>query len=220
VRRVVDRSGFTCRNGDAVASFHLVVLAYHGIFTAYGFWLPNDPRGSWSDFVGAWELVRFGKATTVTTHRSLARVPHDRSLRLAAKEALKYPPVTFDGRQALSVSKGIAAAVREANFVLLACSILPDHVHLVFERHRRNAEQIMGHMKAKATMRLREDGNHPLAAYVSPGDRMPTLWTERSWKVYLDSPQAIRRAINYVEQNPVKERKPIQNWSFVQPFGG
>lgn len=26
---------------------------YHLIMTAYGFWLPNDPRGSWSEFVGA-----------------------------------------------------------------------------------------------------------------------------------------------------------------------
>ena len=40
-----------------------MVLAYHLIFTAYGFWLPNDPRGSWSDFVRAWELFITGKAT-------------------------------------------------------------------------------------------------------------------------------------------------------------
>jgi hypothetical protein len=29
------------------------VLAYHVVLGAYGFWLPNDPRGSWSDFVGS-----------------------------------------------------------------------------------------------------------------------------------------------------------------------
>jgi hypothetical protein len=28
-----------------------MILGYHVIFGAYGFWLPNDPRGSWSDFV-------------------------------------------------------------------------------------------------------------------------------------------------------------------------
>ena len=49
-----------------------MVLAYHVIFGAYGFWLPNDPRGSWSDFVGAWELLRFGKATKTTERRSVA----------------------------------------------------------------------------------------------------------------------------------------------------
>lgn len=37
-----------------------MIHAYHFILSAYGFWLPNDPRGSWSDFVGAWELFRYG----------------------------------------------------------------------------------------------------------------------------------------------------------------
>ena len=60
------------------------VIAIHVIITTYGFWLPNDPRGSWSDFVGAWELLKFGRATKVTTRRSLAKVAHDREKRLAA----------------------------------------------------------------------------------------------------------------------------------------
>ena len=41
------------------------VLAAHIIFTCYGFWLPNDPRGSWSEWVASWELLRYGKATKV-----------------------------------------------------------------------------------------------------------------------------------------------------------
>ena len=38
----------------------MAVLAYHAIFTAYGFWLPNDPRGSWSSYVRSWELFLAG----------------------------------------------------------------------------------------------------------------------------------------------------------------
>ncbi len=83
-----------------------MILASHVIFSTYGFWLPNDPRGSWSDFVGNWELTRFGKATTVTTHRSLARAPHNRADRIAAKQLLNFPPVRFDGMQALAVANG------------------------------------------------------------------------------------------------------------------
>jgi len=30
-----------------------MVRGYHVIFGMYGFWLPNDPRGSWSDYVGS-----------------------------------------------------------------------------------------------------------------------------------------------------------------------
>ena len=58
-----------------------MVLASHVIFSAYGFWLPNDPRGSWSTFVGSLELFRFGPATKVTTRRSVAHQPHDHVLR-------------------------------------------------------------------------------------------------------------------------------------------
>jgi hypothetical protein len=48
-----------------------MVLAYHVIFTAYGFWLPNDPRGSWSEWVGSWELLKFGRATKTDTRRAV-----------------------------------------------------------------------------------------------------------------------------------------------------
>ncbi len=51
-----------------------MIHAYHAIFGAYGFWLPNDPRGSWSDFVGAWELLRFGKSTRSFERRILPRI--------------------------------------------------------------------------------------------------------------------------------------------------
>ena len=82
-----------------------MVLGYHLIITTYGFWLPNDPRGSWSDFVASWELFRFGGATKTTARRSVAGAEHDWRSRLAAKSALKYRPVSFDGHQALAVER-------------------------------------------------------------------------------------------------------------------
>lgn len=55
-----------------------MVIGYHVIFGTYGFWLPNDPRGSGSDFVWSEELFRFGgKATKVETRHSVAGVKHD-----------------------------------------------------------------------------------------------------------------------------------------------
>src|SRR5438874_9310157 len=69
-----------------------MIVGYHVIFGAYGFWLPNDPRGSWSDFVGSWELFRYGQATKTNETHSVARRPHDIRRRLDAKESLKYPP--------------------------------------------------------------------------------------------------------------------------------
>ncbi len=42
-------------------------------------------------------------------------------------------------------------------------------------------------------------------------------WGTGRWKV-LDTPDEVRRAIRYVESNPLKEGKPRQSWSFVAPF--
>jgi REP element-mobilizing transposase RayT len=192
-----------------------MIRAYHVIVTAYGFWLPNDPRGSWSDFVGSWELFRFGPATKIDTRRSVAARPHDRAARLAAKTALKYPEVRFDGRQALSIARGFAAAIREANYRLYACAILPEHVHLVIARCDRTIERIIAHLKAKATARLSRDGNHPWGTLRDGRGRVPTPWAAKCWKCFLDTDRDIVRAIRYVEDNPAKEGKPRQRWSFV-----
>src|SRR4029079_1330281 len=86
----------------------LIVIAYHVIYGMYGFWLPNDPRGSWSDFVGSWNLFRYGPATKTTARRSLADRPHDHDWRTAPKKALKYPAVVLNGLQARAVALGFA----------------------------------------------------------------------------------------------------------------
>jgi hypothetical protein len=91
----------------------VMILATHVIFSTYGFWLPNDPRGSWSSFVASWELFKFGKATKVNVTKSVARVPHDLALRKAAKRALNHPPVRLNGAQALCIIRGFDSAVRE-----------------------------------------------------------------------------------------------------------
>ena len=128
-----------------------MVIAYHVVFSTYGFWLPNDPRGSWSDFVGAWELVRFGKATKVNTTRSVAAATHDLRLRRETKMALKHSPVAFTGEQALAVGRGFAQAAREGGYAVHACAILPEHVHMVIGRSPRSVGRIVGHFKGRAT---------------------------------------------------------------------
>jgi REP element-mobilizing transposase RayT len=196
-----------------------LVLASHIIFTAYGFWLPNDPRGSWSDFVRSWELLRFGDATKTDERRSLAHREHDRQLRLAGKQALKYPPVRFTGEQALAIARGFARAIEESGYVMYACSVLPQHVHGVVGRHAHPAERIIGHLKGRATQTLRAAALHPFERFADEKGNVPSVWAHRAWKVFLDSERDILRAIEYVEDNPVREGKKKQRWSFVTPFG-
>ncbi len=194
-----------------------MIHAYHVIFGAYGFWLPNDPRGSWSEFVGRWELVRFGKATKSIQRTELT--PEEERSRREAKQALKYPPVEFTGLQARAVGGGFAKAIAKSGFSIWACAILPEHVHAIVARHRYKVEQIVGQLKGEATKELRRENLDPLAAHAT-ADTKPSPWADHCWKVYLDNEDAIQAAIQYVEENPIKEGKPKQNWSFVTPFGG
>ena len=196
-----------------------MVHGYHVIWGTYGFWLPNDPRGSWSDFVASWELARFGKAT-----RSIERcdvAPEDwAGWRARAQQALRYPAVTLTGVQARGVGAGFANGVRKSGYTIWACSILPEHVHMVIARHTYKIEQICTLLKGEATKQLRKEKLHPHASRADASGKLPSMWSEKEWKVYLDSEEAIENAIRYVEHNPVKEGKPAQKWSFVTPFAG
>lgn len=183
--------------------------------TFYGFWLPNDPRGSWSDYVRTWEIYWYGSATKIDERRSVAHTIHDRNLRAFQKTALRYDPVELTGLQALRVGQGFAKAILESSYRVRACSILPSHVHLVVDRHDSPAERIAGHLKARATQSLISNGLHPFAAHCKGDDAPPRMWSRRSWKVFLNDDDDIERAIKYVQENPLKEGKPLQKWAFV-----
>ncbi len=198
-----------------------MIHGYHVILPAYGFWLPNDPRGSWSEFVWRWELACFGRATRSAERRTLEQLSSEElARREAARRALRYPPVTLTGRQAQVVGEGFAAQRAKSHYTIWACSILPEHTHLVIARHAYKVEQIVNLLKGAATGALVEAGCHPLAQHAPPGKRPPRMWAEHEWKVYLDSEQGIDEAIYYVEENPEREGKPKQHWPFVTPFAG
>src|SRR5688572_12642844 len=105
-----------------------MILAHHSIFSMYGFWLPNDPRGSGSDYVAVWELFRYGPATKTNSRRSVAAVKHDRAWRKKGKTAIRFPPVEITGIQAVTVVEGFKKACAEGGYLVHACAVLPDHV--------------------------------------------------------------------------------------------
>jgi REP element-mobilizing transposase RayT len=175
----------------------------------YSVWLPNDPRGSWSDTVYKWELLRYGKPTRTAVRRSLVQLTDEElALRHAAHCELQYPPVQINGLQAKSIGDGFAETVHKNGYTVWACAILPQHVHLVLARHTSKVEQMATLLKGGATMRTIRDGRHPLADYQEDGDRPPKMWAEKRWKIYLDSEVQIENAIRYVNDNPEEEGKP------------
>ena len=194
-----------------------MVIAYHVVISAYGFWLPNDDRGSWSDFVRRYELLRFGEATKTDSRRSVADQPTDRATREAARAALMFPPVVFTGAQAVVIAAAFADGRRRSGFVIVACSIMPDHVHLVIARHAYNVEQVVNRLKGAATRALADAGAHPLAGHVDRHGKTPSPWAQGLWKVFLNTPADVVRSVRYAEDNPREAGLRRQRWSFVTP---
>jgi REP element-mobilizing transposase RayT len=189
-----------------------MAVAHRVTFGAYGFWLPNDPRGSWSEYVFAPRLRTFGPATKVHTRRSVACVSHDDRQRMTAKRALKYPAVVFNDAQIEAIARGFGTAVEETGLRAFACAVMPDHVHFVYAAHQRTNASLVAHLKSRATKRLNLERLHPL-------DGAATPWAEGHWEVYLDTPEEVAEAIGYVDRNPTRVGRTAQHWPFVVPVG-
>lgn len=187
-----------------------MVIAHHPVWTAYGWWLPNDPRGSMSSSIASDVIAELGEL-----HHGRKRVqPAGREIRTfygRASEVLKFPLLTFAPEEILLIATAFATVMRDCRYTCYACAIMPDHVHLVIRKHRDLAEEMIENLQVES-MRLvcgagRRECDHP-------------VWGGPGWKVFLDSVDDVRRTVRYVEMNPIKARRPAQDWDFVTPYDG
>ncbi len=187
-----------------------IVIAYHLIWTAYGWWLPNDPRGSMSRDIGSDVLADLGEL-----HYGRKRVqPASREIREFYERAgskLQHPLRTFDRVCVDTIAQAFADTIRAQRYTCYAAVIMPDHVHLLIRKHKHVAEEMIQNFQDQSRLRLRAAGrflsDHP-------------IWGGPGWKVFLDHPEDIRRTIGYVRQNPVKMRGEEQQWGFVSEYDG
>ena len=185
-----------------------IVIAYHLIWTVYGWWLPNDPRGSCSHAIGCDLLKPLGDL-----HYGRKKLqPASRDIRAfyeQARAVLKHPLLDLRGGAIDSVGRGFADAIRKCGYTCYACAILFDHVHLIVRKHKHDAEEMIEQFQHFSRLRLSTEGfrepDHP-------------VWCHGGWKVFLDHPDEIRRTIKYVEDNPVPYRMQRQQWEFVMEY--
>ncbi len=187
-----------------------LVIAYHIIWTAYGWWLPNDPRGSGSKSIRKNILGELGEL-----HYGRKRVqPSGQEVRQFYEEAakiLKYPLLTFDEMARAEIAAAFGKVIEEQRYTCYGCAIMPDHVHILIRKHKHQAEEMMEIFKEASRNRLclaqQSLENHP-------------TWTKGGWKVFLDNPEEILHTISYIEKNPLQIGLPKQRWSFVKVYDG
>ena len=73
---------------------------------------------------------------------------------------------------------------------------------------------------AAATADLKAEGLHPFGHLTKPNGSTPKCWQRGEWAKFIDEADDVRREIKYVEDNPLKEGKGPQRWSFVVPYTG
>ncbi|MEE9295198.1 MAG: hypothetical protein V3W34_09605 [Phycisphaerae bacterium] len=187
-----------------------MVIAYHLILTAYGQWLPNDPRGSMSRKVVAGKLDELGPM-----HPGRKRIQPGRaalkSFYRKAQRELEHCPLWFDETKRSVIPHAFREMIRIRRYTCFACAILVNHAHLVIRKHRDKAETMIIELKKESATRLRRLADAP--------DNHP-VWSGDQFKRFLSSGGDIRRTIRYVRENPTKEGLGPQDFPFVKEYRG
>ena len=179
-----------------------MIIAYHAIFTTYGTWLPNDPRGSYSRVIYNEELealgaVRYGRQAPQPDRRTMQR------FRAMAMPRLSCPPYYFSNFFSPLAAAAFAQVVARLSLNVPACALMNDHVHFLVWRSKHTIEYIVNQLNGAAT--------NALQLHATP-------WTRGCWKVFIDDELALRAAAQYVEANPEAARLRAQRWDFVTPL--
>lgn len=188
-----------------------LVIGYHLVWTIYGTWLPNDPRGSGSRTVESPTIEQLGDL-----HYGRKRVQPSRkevqAFYARASSQLAYPVVRLNNDAIAIVAKAFADVIAVENYTCYACAIMPDHVHLAIRKHKHQSEEMAENLKQHSRKQLVA---HSYADLAHP------IWTAgRGWRTFLEHPDDVRRTIGYIERNPLKDSLPPQRWSFVTPYDG
>jgi len=185
-----------------------LVIAYHLIWTAYGYWLPNDPRGSTSHHIrnkkiselGQWH---FGRYKIQPTGKAV------REFQEKAATVLKYSLLKFDKPEIMEIAQAFTDMITQQCYTCYACTIMPDHVHVLIRKHKHSAEEMIENLQESSRLRLREtkhrSWDHP-------------VWGGEGWKVFLHHPSEVREIIRYIEDNPIKWGLPRQKWPYVAEY--
>lgn len=187
-----------------------IVIAHHLVWTAYGCWLPNDPRGSNSEVVACDVIAELGEL-----HRGRKKVQPAghviRTFYARATEVLRYSLLKFCEVTRHMIAEAFAAVMEAERYTCYACVVMPNHVHLLIRKHKHTAEEMIANLQHASRDRLIElqhrTSDHP-------------TWGGPGWKVFLDHPNEVRRTITYIEKNPLPLRLPVQVWPFVKDYDG
>ena len=188
-----------------------IVIAYHIIWTVYGWWLPNDLRGSTSRAIACDLIAALSGGQLHFGRKKLQPASRDvRAFYEQAARVLKYPLLEIRDKAVDLVAAAFADVFAQQRYTCYACAIMPDHVHIIIRKHKHSAEEMIELLQNAAGWAL-------INAHLRPSDH-PVRTGGGGWWVFLDHPDEVEQTIPYIEGNPRKIRLPVQHWPFVVPY--
>ena len=187
-----------------------MVAGFHLVWTAYGWWLPNDPRGSSSHEIRVEPIANLGELH----HGRKQHQPPGKEIRQfydKARDVLKHPLLSFSDEEINLVGAAFEEVIQQRKYTCYGCAIMPDHVHILIRKHRDRGEAMVENLQ-----------NASRAKLIEIGKRAPThpVWAGPGWKVFLFKPEDFLRVADYIWKNPIKANRPAQTWSFVKKYDG
>ncbi len=170
-----------------------LVAGFHLVWTAYGRWLPNDPRGSTSHEFRNQRIAELGELH----HGRKLEQPSAQQIRefyQQAGDALQHDLLKFNEGDVRTIAEAFAKTIVLEKYTCYACAIMWDHVHALIRKHKHSGEEMIKRLQAASR-----------AALIIAGRRAPDhpVWGGPGWKVFLSTQEDIRRITRYIEANPV-----------------
>lgn len=179
-----------------------MIIAYHAIFTTYGTWLPNDPRGSYSKEIYNSQLealagIKYGRQNPQPPQNLLAK------FWTVTTPLINHPLFFIDDNSRQVIAGAFGTVVRRLGIEILACAIMNDHIHILVLRSRYKIEYVVNQLKGAATKDLKVQR---------------TPWSRGCWKVFIEDAEALVAAARYIQANPINAGIPAQPWDFITPL--
>lgn len=187
-----------------------MIIATHFIFTGYGHWFPNDPRGSLSTEVHAPELAPLAKAHFGRRKQQ----PTKEQLRAFFEEAQKhlhYPLLWWDRLCRQQIADGLGEAIASNRMTCYACAILSNHIHILIRRHKLRAQDMLSVFRDAIRSTITFTGS-------CPKDH-PVL-SDNACHIFKSSPAPVRACVTYIEDNYRKHGIARAHTPFVETYDG
>ncbi len=156
-------------------------IGAHIIKTAYGQWLPGDPRGHWS---AAWNPEQ-------GHHNPHQLNPGDPIRQKQAADRMNHPPTIWSTPIRQTIAETIQACANQSDWSTAALAVEPTHFHLAVTPSPTKLDSTCKWLAQEVTKAIRAEHNHP----------NPTF-AKGKWAAVITEDTHWHNALNYINRHP------------------